>query len=201
LSVEDAYGCRLDTNVIIPNGTGIQLVLTATEENISLGESTTLEAVLVTENDISFFEWKPVSLIDEPDELVNEVFPQESTTFTIYAEDIYGCNAIDRLTIYVKASPEVYVPNIFTPNGDDHNDRFFVKGGGSVERIISMEIYDRWGNKIYGVNDIPVHHYESGWDGTFAGKPVDPGVYIYHITFLGKNKKILHSAGDITLIR
>ena len=69
-----------------------------------------------------------------------------------------GC--IDTLfkVLDIKPSYVIYIPNVFTPNGDGTNDTFEAKGVGIIK--FSMQIYDRWGHEVFQTKDI----YNS-WDG------------------------------------
>ncbi len=77
--------------------------------------------------------------------------------------------------------PHVYIPNIFSPNGDFNNDVYFVQGKGIS--AITISIYDRWGEKVFETNDLT-----TGWDGQFNGKPVEEGPYPYVISLVFENQ-------------
>lgn len=86
--------------------------------------------------------------------------------------------------------PELFIPNVFSPNGDLQNDRYLVEYNGS--QPFFLEIYDRWGRL----------HYQSknkmtGWRGTdLKGKSVPEGTYYYRLR-IGDRE----FAGDLTLVR
>jgi gliding motility-associated-like protein len=112
-----------------------------------------------------------------------------------------GCNdtgAAQCIYVYTKPSPPhvFFVPNAFTPNGDGNND--FVEIYGSIQQInyLSINIYDRWGEKVFESNNS-----EFKWDGSYKGKPLPMGVYTYEmdIEFIGENS--IRNKGSITLIR
>ena len=90
--------------------------------------------------------------------------------------------------------PLVYIPNIFSPNGDGQNDILYIRGQG-IDAVHIM-IYNRWGEKVFESSDIG-----KGWDGTFKGKKCPAGVYFYvgDITF--KNGEKLVRKGDVSLVR
>jgi gliding motility-associated-like protein len=90
--------------------------------------------------------------------------------------------------------PNIYVPNIFTPNNDGKNDKVYVSGEW-IDRF-SFEIFDRWGEKVFATNDI-----EEGWDGTFNGVNCDAAVYFYKLEVYCQGGKTYITGGDITLIR
>jgi gliding motility-associated-like protein len=90
--------------------------------------------------------------------------------------------------------PNVYVPNAFTPNNDNLNDGFGVVGIAVNEYRI--QIYNRWGEKIYESEDI-----DAKWDATYLGKDVQVGTYLYLINFTDFDGKIYQRTGTINLIR
>lgn len=106
--------------------------------------------------------------------------------------DSEGC--LDTLE-YTVASDEIlkdalFIPNVFTPNGDGINDVFRVMG--SEECIIEMSIYDRWGNLLYTTQTAPFV-----WDGRVkGGELANEGAYVYLIRF----SKFVR-AGTVSLIR
>ena len=92
------------------------------------------------------------------------------------------------------ADPYVYVPNAFTPNGDGKNDQLFVRSKMVSE--LTFLIYDRWGEKVFETNDM-----RNGWDGTFKGKPCDPGVFVYYLDVTCHNQSTYFKKGNVTVIR
>ncbi|MBK9284881.1 MAG: gliding motility-associated C-terminal domain-containing protein [Sphingobacteriaceae bacterium] len=93
-----------------------------------------------------------------------------------------GC--IDTLFKVIEVRDEfaIFIPNTFTPNGDNLNDIFNVKGVGMKAEGYSMEIYDRWGSLIYSTKEIT-----KGWDGTVKGLFAENGVYVYKIKAQSSN--------------
>jgi gliding motility-associated-like protein len=89
----------------------------------------------------------------------------------------------------------MFIPNAFSPNGDLHNQIFNISGVAYAPQY-RMEIYDRWGQKIFETGDL-----QGGWDGTFQGKPAPPGVYMYKISYLSLQKKFVREKGTVTLLR
>lgn len=87
-----------------------------------------------------------------------------------------GCTDTLTKEICVENKVRIYVPNIFTPNGDDVNDLFTVYGIGITN--FSIQIYDRWGNKVFATNDIT-----ESWDGKSNGKLVGQGVYAIMVQY------------------
>lgn len=111
---------------------------------------------------------------------------------TVY--NIGGCTDSFALEVCIEPSTELFIPDIFSPNGDGNNDQLFVRGGG----IASMDfrIYDRWGGLVYTGED-----NSQGWDGTTSNGPAPSGVYVYALVANMLNGNSIELNGDITLVR
>jgi gliding motility-associated-like protein len=105
----------------------------------------------------------------------------EYSPFTVQVEDSDGCIAEKEYTL----EGDLFVPQVFTPNGDGANDHF-MKG----QRLV---IFDRLGVKIFEGND--------GWDGSRNGKPAPADTYFYVIFYVNNAGKDTHKTGYITLLR
>lgn len=93
---------------------------------------------------------------------------------TLFAENIYGCT--DTITKAVKINPSfaLFIPNAFSPDGNNINDYFFAKGFGIAQ--LETTIFNRWGEVIF-----EGYLIDSKWDGTYKGDLVEPGTYAYKI--------------------
>jgi gliding motility-associated-like protein len=94
----------------------------------------------------------------------------------------------------------IYVPNVFSPNGDGSNDYFT---GFQADEISILEwdlrLFDRWGNTLYHTNDI-----HRGWNGVFEDKEMNPGVYVwmYKATVETCHRVLeLSNSGDVTVLK
>ena len=98
-----------------------------------------------------------------------------------------------------EVSCEIYVPNAFSPNNDGFNDVF--KAYSETEVILTeMEIFGRWGELIYDVKNLSTKDLNEGWDGTFRGRDMENGVYVYVISYLKGTESVILS-GDVILLR
>jgi len=114
--------------------------------------------------------------------------------YYVTGTDANGCVSVDTVFVKIDGNMELFVANVFSPNGDGLNDELFVRGGPFVE--LSYTIYNRWGEKIFDTDD-----QTKGWDGTHRGKPVDPGVFIYKIIYTDWKEVSGEKAGNVTLIK
>ena len=70
----------------------------------------------------------------------------------------------------------IYVPNIFSPNDDNQND--ILQPFGKDILVMSMEIYDRWGNHIFKAEGA-----DASWNGRYKNYPAQSGVYVYVVRY------------------
>lgn len=98
------------------------------------------------------------------------------------------------LAVNVELSTNVFVANVFSPNGDGNNDVLHILGKGITE--IEFIIYNRWGEKVFETTDIA-----AGWDGTYKGSPMNIGVFVYYIKGKLKDGKEITKKGNVTLLR
>jgi gliding motility-associated-like protein len=112
------------------------------------------------------------------------------------AYDIYGCSSVQSKSIRVLEKDEwVTIPNAFTPNGDGLNDHFkpVLKGVVSFE----MNIFNHWGEHLYTQQGLE----GKGWDGTYKGKLLPTGNYVYKILFTTISGESMQKAGTLTIVR
>ncbi|MCB0625357.1 MAG: gliding motility-associated C-terminal domain-containing protein, partial [Saprospiraceae bacterium] len=136
-----------------------------------------------------------------PECLQQLVGPLYQSTYYVEVVDLNGCKNSDRITVFVEKSQPLYVPNIFSPNGDGENDRFFFQAGPEVVRIDELAIFDRWGNKVFVGKDLAPNDPGLGWDGTFQQKPLDPQVFVWlaTVSFVDGTREVYK--GDLVLVR
>ncbi|MCB9265001.1 MAG: gliding motility-associated C-terminal domain-containing protein [Lewinellaceae bacterium] len=107
----------------------------------------------------------------------------------------------DSLTKFVEVKEcNIYIPNAFSPNGDGVNDFFTLYGGPTLEEILFLRIFDRWGNMVFERKNFSDNVDAMGWDGNFNGKPSNSSVYAYRaeVRFIGGITKSFR--GDIALL-
>jgi gliding motility-associated-like protein len=92
--------------------------------------------------------------------------------------------------------PRVFIPNSFNPNSENIENNIWKPVHLYVEESsYSLEIYDRWGNKVFGTND-----ETKGWDGKVSGEYAPVGAYIYQLKYRSKQGEPVEKRGSITLM-
>jgi len=64
-----------------------------------------------------------------------------------------------------------------------------------------MQVYDRWGELVFSAQNIEPNNPLVGWDGTFKGRDVLNGVYVYKFDILFKDMRREVFSGDLTVVR
>ncbi len=115
------------------------------------------------------------SNVENPSHLYPQVPGNYPVTLTVTSAN--GCVDIASLIITIKDNKIIYVPNSFTPDGDEFNNVFApVITAGYDTQNYSFTIFDRWGEMVFESHDV-----SRGWDGTYLGKLVQAGIYTWTI--------------------
>ncbi|WP_143306747.1 T9SS type B sorting domain-containing protein [Chitinophaga vietnamensis] len=120
----------------------------------------------------------------------------EGGTYTVTVFNDCG-SATDNITVaFVQCDPKPQFPNAFSPNGDGRNDVFRPIVRGPMYSY-ELRVFNRWGELIFMSDD-----QHRGWDGTYKGRPVEVGTYVWWLTYkksAGGNANVLK--GEVTVIR
>ncbi|NLA25379.1 MAG: T9SS type B sorting domain-containing protein, partial [Bacteroidales bacterium] len=112
-------------------------------------------------------------------------------------ESLYGCVDSTGVDITVSDETLIYAPTAFTPNDDQINDSFRVVGEGIDKLNFKMEIYNRWGERIFETDD-----YETGWHGMDQqNRRMPQGVYTWIIYFKDPFGNLHTKTGQVTLLK
>ena len=126
----------------------------------------------VTGNPLSFL-WTPVSGLNNPSIQNPIAGPLVTTVYNLKVVDVNTCYADKDITVTI--FKDIYIPNSFTPDGNNINDVFRIPAGTTFS-LKSFSIFDRYGNMVFNTTDI-----NKGWDGNFKGVKSPNGCYVYLI--------------------
>ncbi len=132
-------------------------------------------------------------------ETINGLLPNQQTTIEVKA---IGQNACQSSVASAKASgysenplgDNIFVPNIFSPNGDGVNDILYVYSNAIASLV--FRVYNQWGQEVF-----ESRNQSTGWDGTMGGQKQPIGVYIYVLSANMQDGTIVNKKGSVTLIR
>lgn len=121
------------------------------------------------------------------------VSPNQTMIYTVTITGLNGC-VTKEITIHVINELNVFIPDVFSPNGDGENDVLYVRGLGIKE--ILFKLYDRLGEKIFETNDVT-----KGWDGNYKGAVLNNAVFVYELIATMHDGSKINKHGDVTLIK
>lgn len=201
LFFKDKFGCPYDTTLSISDPPLLTLDIDR-DQTIKLGQSASLFGNTNADTLTLFsIQWTPNTNLSCASCINTNASPYTTTTYRLTIIDENGCKKSYDVTIKVITEPSLYIPTIFSPNGDKVNDLFNFETGLDIVKVISFEIYDRWGNGVYTLNNFVPNEGQFGWDGTLDGKNVNPGVFVYKIKVLSISGEEFTKTGDFTLLR
>ena len=192
LSTTDANGCPATDSAIITQP--VQIVLTASDSLVmDFNSHITLPLTVSPAGDYTYL-WSPDNSLSCNNCPTPTSFAPENTTYQVIVTDTDGCTVSLTVPLIVNAGKHLFVPNVFTPNGDNSNDVFRVYTYG--ETFFHLAVFDRWGEKMFETNSLDL-----GWDGMFKGKYAQAGNYVYTLTITYLDGQTMHKDGTVTLLR
>ncbi len=201
LQLTDNEGCTLDTFFTIGQGIDLRLELAPFIELIT-GHAVMIEALVnVPVQDLSSIQWNPPGILTCDTCLSTTIYASDDQTFLLTVIHENGCVATAELNINVVPATEIYIPNVFSPNGDGVNDYFTVYANERVDRIVELNVFDRWGEHIYQGKQLYPNDESSGWDGKFNGKELLPSVYTYILKVLLVDGSTESFSGSVSLVQ
>lgn len=198
LYIEDMAGC-LTAFPFTVGGPDPLTVDLGGDQHIELGEEVRLTAESGGSN--LLYEWNVLDTADCMNCPELNLSPDFTARYEVKITDtLTKCIATDDILITVEKPRRVYIPNVFSPNADGQNDSFQIYTGQDVERVLILEVFNRWGAKVYAARDIDNGAFV-GWDGRIGGQRAEAGVYIYRAEVLFKDGIRKAYNGDISLVR
>lgn len=151
--------------------------------------------------DIVKWNWGPADYLSCTTCAHPEAMPNLSTTYSVEAENVYGCKATDDVAIKVTCDQSaVFLPTAFSPNRDGTNERFYPKGRG-VKEVVWMRVYDRWGSLVFERSHFSINNNSVGWDGTWKDQVAPIGTYVYAIETVCEDGGTFMFRGTVTVVR
>lgn len=183
------------TNPYCPDTTYSQTMVVHPNPTVDIGNDTTLclgGAPLLLRSSMFY---SSAAYLWNTGDTTSEITARHPGRYALKVTTEWGCSASDSMDVFKNCYLDV--PNAFTPNGDLLNDYFLPRQLLSLgTTLFSMEVYNRWGQKVFETSDI----YGRGWDGKFNGLDQPEGVYVYliRVNFGGGFEQY---DGNVTLLR
>jgi gliding motility-associated-like protein len=189
-------GCNVSDSILINVSTLDPALVVASASDYTVLPGTTV-TLFGLPTGMDSYSWSPSNGLSDPTLQQTDAFINETTIYTLTVSE-GPCTRSDTTEIRVYEiiceDPYVFIPNAFSPNGDNENDVLYVRGIW-IEKMI-FRIFDRWGELVFESTDPTI-----GWDGTFRGRKLDPDVYDFYldVTCVGGLKSI--TKGNVTLMK
>ncbi len=149
------------------------------------------------------FRWSPMEGLSDPNSpepTVTGLAPGVITYTLEMTHDLTGCTALDSISINVIDPDDldcrsIFLPTAFTPNNDELNDTYGISNPFALQELLSFEIFDRWGGRVFFTTD-PFER----WDGSVNGTPLNSGVLLYKIVYRCQEEELVKT-GSVTIMR
>ncbi|PKR80163.1 hypothetical protein CW751_10885, partial [Brumimicrobium salinarum] len=197
VTITDAEGCTLDTSFTVNTSNYFDFYVSPTDTTILLGESIEISTNVEDGVNGTTYEWTPAEGLSCTTCTSPIATPESTTTYYVTATTPDGCSATDSVVVKVNDEDpckDLYIPNMFSPNGDGQNDEFCVYGDCISNYQIS--IYDRWGELVFSSED-----QTECWNGKYRGKLMNTGVFVYKLKLTTQEGEDIEASGNINLIR
>jgi gliding motility-associated-like protein len=193
--ITSTAGCVIDTSYVNVTVWPLPVITKSNDVIIGYQENTTLSASGGTS-----YRWGPETGLSDSRVANPIAAPLITTTYQVFVTDNNGCESNAQVTVTVRN--EIFVPNLFTPNGDGNNDYFKIYGTG-IDKI-HLSIFTIEGILVFETNSIE-EATGQGWDGKYKGNPLPPGKYLWVLEATGTDGTNLlynnSNKGIITLLK
>lgn len=170
--------------------------------NIQRGSAVELRPILnVDASTLTSIEYTPNSYLDDAQTLNPNSTPQSSIRYTVMVMDNNGCVDTASIRLELNKGVNYFTPNAFSPNGDNINDRFTIFSDETITSIERLNIFNRWGGKVFELSKSPTNDVQVGWNGQNDGKEAMEGTYVYHALLNTAYNTVVEVRGEFLLIR
>lgn len=201
--VQDVQGCEDRSELIIEQPDSLVVRVVPEEVELRLGDSLNVSV----ESNYPFTEltnvtWQPAPGLSCYDCLNPVAQPLQTTDYYLTVSTAEGCADQLRLRVYVDKGNPVFLPNVFSPNGDGANDFFYPQAKpGTVRNIKDFQLFNRWGEVVFQNQGFLPNAPHQGWNGYHRGEPLNSAVFTYflEVEFIDGRVELLK--GDVLLMR
>ena len=203
LEIVDSLGCRWDTTAIVDSPPPFA-ILNLMDTAVYLAECVTLRGI-PSFGLVDSAIWTPAIYLNRTDSNVVIAEPLADQVYHLELVNDRGCRADTTVFVQIEKRDKLYLPDIFSPNGDGVNEYFYPQAGRllkSVKEVLEFVIYDpdEQGvifQKSKFLPDDPAY----GWDGISRGIPINSDTYLYFICWERIDGETFWQVGEIQLIR
>ncbi len=196
----DAENCFTDTARITVAVGEYPTIALGADKTLATGTQLSLQSV-ITNGPITRWLWTPATDLSCSTCPLPVATVKKEISYRVAATNLYKCTGYDTLTIKVFCeSTQVFIPNLFTPDGDGLNDVLMVRGTG-IKTIKNFRIFNRWGELVFEKSNFGPNEPRFGWDGMVRGQKAPPDVYVYTCEVLCDNDIPFVYKGNTAIIK
>ncbi|MBK8841987.1 MAG: gliding motility-associated C-terminal domain-containing protein [Saprospiraceae bacterium] len=198
LIITDSKGCEITDDFSITESSNIDIDIQGVYV-VDEGEEVTL--IPEISGPYTSIIWTPGTYLSCTTCLTPRCKPKKEITYTVEVTNEQGCKDEITVRVVIRKKINIFVPNIFTPNGDGVNDLVTVFTDDNIKIIDNLKIFSRWGELVFERSNFIPNIESEGWDGIFKNQEMNPAVFawVVEVNIPGEGIRILK--GDITLIR
>jgi gliding motility-associated-like protein len=195
LSVVDANGCKsLKSDTVKLTVTPKVRIFAGNDSLVALGLPVQLNVIPIGNPGNLNYEWlNPYGLnfsnISNPIANLDRDFE-----YYVVGRTANNCEGFDTLRLRVFKGPDIYVPNVFTPNGDARNDVLRPICIG-IKSLLYFRVFNRYGELVFETSTI-----NKGWNGFYKGKLQDSGSFVWMVQGFDYNNKPIIKKGSVLLV-
>lgn len=193
IEITDSKGCKKDTSILVPTPDLLVLTPQITPNDCQgLDDGGGVFAAVTGGTPPYSYLWST-----NPVSITASISGMPNGSYVIKVHDVNNCTDTAIAVVAYDDCCKPFIPDAFTPNGDNRNDYFRLVFKGDMQ-LEEFSVYNRYGQRLFYTTNL-----KEGWDGTYSGVKQDLGVYYYYVKAICGNKGDHHVEfkGDVTLIR
>jgi gliding motility-associated-like protein len=195
VEVTDSNGCLLSETIEIPDLGVLDVMINPSNPGLASGDSVQIEVTTNPDLEPLLYVWEPsdgLSCDDCPNPWAS---PSESTDYELTVISPQGCENTAMLSVNeALRCNDVFVPTVFSPNGDGNNDKFEVFN--NCIETMDLAVFNRWGEIVFESDDP-----ERSWDGNFRGEPVSSQNFTYSLRAVLEDGTVVEKSGNVRIHR
>lgn len=180
-------------------GEPAEILIQQSETSIFLAAGASIDVSIATNYSNAEILWSPIDYLDCTTCFENTISATSSIEYELLVTTMSGCTATSSINVVVEDA-KIFVPNVFSPNGDFINDQLKVYGSSLVEQVVDLTIISRNGHVVFNNKNFQADESQQGWDGTFRNEKAQQGVYVLYLEYKDIQGNIRKEIYSVTLL-
>jgi hypothetical protein len=200
--VQDASGCEYIDAITIQQP-ALFAVNIEDYAFINQGEEYQLDVQInLPLDEVAEIIWNPTYNLSCTDCLNPVASPEQSTVYNVRVVTKEGCEDDASLLLEVEEQAEVYIPNVFNPLSENEDNQVFMVFTDEDKNlnVKSLQVFSRWGEKVFEYYNFPPNDPRYGWDGYHRGTLMNPAVFVWIVEIEFEDGRVELFKGDVSLL-